>query len=294
MVGGYNDTQYRQKLSFLRFLRRLFIFFFVFLLGFALAKRWGVEEGITGERIGVIEVNGVIKDSRSILENLVKFEKNKHIKAILLRINSPGGAVGPSQEIYMELIKTRKKKPVIASLGTIAASGGYYIAAAATKIIAAPGTLTGSIGVKLELANVQKLLEKIGIEPVVLKSVPYKDIGSPFREVTPEEKEILVKLLQDIHRQFVADIAKGRHLPLKKVEAIADGSIFTGKEAQKLGLVDMLGNFEDAVKEAARLAGIKGEPNLYYPKKKTPWTKLFLNTLLEFINEDIQKIKISY
>ena len=212
----------------------------------------------------------------------------------MLRINSPGGAVGPSQEIYMELIKTRKKKPVIASLGTIAASGGYYIAAAATKIIAAPGTLTGSIGVKLELANVQKLLEKIGIEPVVLKSVPYKDIGSPFREVTPEEKEILVKLLQDIHRQFVADIAKGRHLPLKKVEAIADGSIFTGKEAQKLGLVDMLGNFEDAVKEAARLAGIKGEPNLYYPKKKTPWTKLFLNTLLEFINEDIQKIKISY
>ena len=294
MVGGYNDTQYRQKLSFLRFLRRLFIFFFVFLLGFALAKRWGVEEGITGERIGVIEVNGVIKDSRSILENIVKFEKNEHIKAILLRINSPGGAVGPSQEIYMELIKTRKKKPVIASLGTIAASGGYYIAAAATKIIAAPGTLTGSIGVKLELANVQKLLEKIGIEPVVLKSVPYKDIGSPFREVTPEEKEILVKLLQDIHRQFVADIAKGRHLPLKKVEAIADGSIFTGKEAQKLGLVDMLGNFEDAVKEAARLAGIKGEPNLYYPKKKTPWTKLFLNTLLEFINEDIQKIKISY
>jgi len=259
-----------------------------------LAKRWGVEEGITGERIGIIEVNGIINDSRSILENIVKFEKNAHIKATLLRINSPGGAVGPSQEIYMELMRARKKKPVVASLGTVAASGGYYIASAATKIIAAPGTLTGSIGVKLELANVQKLLEKIGIEPVVLKSVPYKDIGSPFREVTPKEKEMLVKLLKDVHQQFVADIAKGRHLPLKVVEALADGSIFTGKEAKKLGLVDMLGNFEDAVKEAARLARIKGEPKLYYPKKKIPWTKLFLNTLLEIINEDIQKIKILY
>jgi len=292
-LAGYNDHNIKKRRPFLKFLGRLFIFFFIFLLGFGLARRWG-KEGITGERIGVIEVKGIIKDSRSILENIVKFEKNDHIKAILLRINSPGGAVAPCQEIYIELIKARKKKPVVASLGTVAASGGYYIAAAANKIIATPGTLTGSIGVKLELANVQKLLEKIGIEPVVLKSVPYKDIGSPFRQVTPEEKKMLIKLLKDIHRQFVEDIAKGRHLSFEKVEAIADGSVFTGKEAKDLGLVDMLGNFEDAIKEATRLAGIKGEPKLYYPKKKTPWTRLLLNTLLEILNEDIQKIKISY
>ncbi len=282
-----------KKRPVLRLFSRLFILLFVFLLGFGLAKRW--EQGaIKADSIGVVEIKGIIKDARSTLDTLVNFEKNRHIKAILLRINSPGGAVGPSQEIYLELIRARKKKPIVASLGTIAASGAYYVASAANKIVAAPGTLTGSIGVKLELANVERLLDKLGIEPMVLKSVPYKDIGSPFREMKPEEKKILQGVLNDVQRQFVEAVAKGRNLPVKKVEKIADGSVFTAKKAKQLGLVDVLGNFEDAVSLAARMAGIKGEPHLYYPKEKLSWRKMFLDSVAEVLMEQIQKIKISY
>lgn len=277
----------------LRFLFKLSVFAFVFLLGFGLARRLS-EEAIGGERIAVIEVKGVIKSAHPILEDLVKCERNKHIKAVILRINSPGGAVGPSQEIYLQLMKLRQKKPVVASLGTIAASGGYYIASAATKIVAVPGTLTGSIGVKMEFANIKKLLEKVGIEPVVIKSVPYKDIGSPLREMTPKERALLEKVLTDVHHQFVEAIAKGRNMPVEKVEAIANGAIFTGEKAKKLGLVDELGNFEDAVNLAAKLAGIKGIPKLYHFKEKTSWTRLLLDNLFEGLNENIQQIKIYY
>ncbi|MCD6320504.1 MAG: signal peptide peptidase SppA [Candidatus Desulfofervidaceae bacterium] len=283
-----------KKHPVLRFLFKLTIFSFVFLLGFGFAKRLGEERAIKGERIGVIEVKGVIKNAQDILEKLVKFEKNKHIKAVILRINSPGGAVGPSQEVYLQVMKLRQKKPVVASLGTIAASGGYYIAAAATKIVAVPGTLTGSIGVKIEFANIKKLLEKLGIEPAVIKSVPYKDIGSPLRQMSPEERALLEKVVKDVHHQFVEAIAKGRNMPVEKIEAIADGSIFTGKEAKKLGLVDELGNFEDAVKLAAKLGGIKGEPKLYYPKEKISWTKLLMDNMFEALDKHIQQIKFDY
>jgi len=282
-----------KKHPFLRFLFKLGIFAFVFLLGFGLAKRLSEEVAIGGEKIGVIEVKGVIKSARNILEKLVKFEKNKHIKAVILRINSPGGTVGSSQEIYLQVMKLRQKKPVVASLGDIAASGGYYIAAAATKIVAVPGTLTGSIGVKMEFANIKKLLEKLGIEPAVVKSVPYKDIGSPLKQMSPKEKALLEKIVKDVHHQFVEAIAKGRNMPIEKVETIADGSIFTGKEARKLGLVDVLGNFEDAVNLAAKLAGIKGEPKLYFPKEKTSWTRLLMDDLFEALNKH-QQIKFYY
>ncbi|MCD6214814.1 MAG: signal peptide peptidase SppA [Candidatus Desulfofervidus sp.] len=284
----------QKKHPILSFLFKLSIFAFIFLLGFGLAKRYFEKEGIGGKNIGVIEIKGIIKTSQFNLEQLVKFRKNNQIKAVLLRIDSPGGAVVPSQELYMEILKLRQQKPVVASLGNVAASGGYYIASAANKIVAAPGTLTGSIGVKIEFANIEQLLKKLGIQPTVIKSVPYKDIGSPVREMTKEEKTMLEKLVKNIHSQFVKDIAKGRNMPIKQVESIANGSIFTGQEAKKLGLVDQLGNFEDAIRLAAKLGKIKEEPRLLYPKKKSPWMKLLTESLFETLSEYIQQTKIIY
>ncbi len=284
----------QKKHPILSFLFKLSIFAFIFLLGFGLAKRYFGEEEIGGKNIGVIEIKGIIKTAQFNLEHLVKFRKNNQIKAVLLRIDSPGGAVVPSQELYMEILKLRQQKPVVASLGNVAASGGYYIASAASKIVAAPGTLTGSIGVKIEFANIEQLLKKLGIQPTVIKSVPYKDIGSPIREMTKEERIMLEKLVKNIHSQFVKDIAKGRNLPVERVESIANGSIFTGQEAKKLGLVDQLGNFEDAIRLAVKLGKIKEEPRLFYPKKKTPWMKLLTESLFETLSEYIQQTKIIY
>ncbi len=221
-----------------------------------------------GDKIGVITIQGPITSSRSIIHQLVQFKKNKGIKAIILRINSPGGAVGPSQEIYREVMRTRSKKRVIASMGAVAASGGYYIASAADKIVANPGTLTGSIGVIMEFVQVKELLKKIGVSLEVIKSGEFKDIGSPHRKLTEKERRLLQDLISNIQEQFVNAVAKGRNMPVEKVRKIADGRILSGQQAKQLGLVDRLGNFEDAVNLAKKLAHIKGEAVLVYPSKR--------------------------
>jgi len=220
-----------------------------------------------GEKIGVIPIEGPIADSRSITAQLVKFAKDDTIRAIILRIDSPGGGVGPSQEIYREVMKTRKTKKVIASMGSLAASGGYYIAAGADKIVANPGTITGSIGVIMEFVRLEELLKKLGISLEVMKSGEFKDIGSPHRQMTEREKELIQGLLSDIQGQFVRAVAKGRKLSVEKVEEIADGRIISGARAKELGLVDRLGNFLDAVELAKKMTGIKGEAKLVYPEK---------------------------
>lgn len=218
--------------------------------------------------LGVIEIKGVIISSEFIVKNLVKFRKDENIKAIILRIDSPGGGVAATQEIYSEIIKTRKTKKVIASMGSVAASGGLYIAASANKIMANPGTLTGSIGVIMQFANYEELFKKIGLKSVVIKSGEFKDIGSPARGMTKKEKAYLQSVVEEIHQQFVRDVAVGRGMPVDKVAALADGRIFTGEKAVKLGLVDKLGNYQDAIDWAKKLAGITGKTNLVYPPKK--------------------------
>ncbi len=246
-----------------------------------------------GNKIGVIPINGVIRDADAITDQLIAFRKDKQVKAIILRINSPGGGVVPSQEIYIETRRTIKKKKVIASLGSLAASGGYYIASAADKIVANPGTLTGSIGVLMEFIRVEELLKKIGIEMQVIKSGEFKDIGSPNRKMTDREKELLKKLLEDIRDQFVTAVSKGRNMPREKVLEISDGRIFSARHAIKLGLVDSLGNFQDAVNLAKRLANIKGDVKLVYPHKKrrsSLWDLLFKN----FIDSIIDRIDSRY
>jgi protease-4 len=219
-------------------------------------------------RIGVIEVKGVIDDVQETLKDVVKFRKDSNVKAIVLRIESPGGAVGPSQELYRELRRTRDTKPVIASLGAVAASGGYYIASATSRIFASPGTVTGSIGVIVYYPNLQGLFEKIGYSMTAIKSGQFKDLGNPDREMTAEEKALLQTTLDEVHRQFIQDVARGRDLPQEKIRAIADGRILTGESAKTLGLVDELGNFEDALESAAMMGKIEGEPKLIYAKKE--------------------------
>jgi protease-4 len=221
-----------------------------------------------GEKVGVVEVSGVISDSREIIEPLNRFRKDESVKAIVLRINSPGGGVGPSQEIYREIQKTIERKKVIASMGGIAASGGYYIASATDGIVASPGTITGSIGVIMGFTNFQKLLEKVGLVPIVIKSGEFKDTGSPVREMTKKERQMLQGFVKQIHRQFVEDVAKGRKIDKQRVEAIADGRILTGEEAKALGLVDRIGNLEDAVEWAGKLGGIEGEVKSIYAKER--------------------------
>jgi protease-4 len=242
-------------------------------------------------KIGVVPINGVIRDADTIIEHMIAFRNDRQIKAIILRIDSPGGGVGPSQEIYSETRRTSRKKKVVASLGSVAASGGYYIASAADSIVANPGTLTGSIGVLMEFVRVEELLKKIGVEMEVIKSGEFKDIGSPNRKMTLKEKEMLLTLLQDIRNQFVTAVSQGRNMPEEKVLELADGRIFSGRQAKGLGLVDSLGNFRDAVSVAKRLAHIKGEVKLVYPQKRRRsflWDLLFRD-LMEAVLDRIDR-----
>jgi protease-4 len=225
---------------------------------------------VTRSLIGVVEVEGVIIDSKKTIEQLTAFHENSAIKAIVLRVDSPGGGVGPSQEIHDEVKRIDVDKPVVVSMGSVAASGGYYIAAPARQIFANPGTITGSIGVIMEFTNFQELLEKIGLHNQVVKSGKHKDIGSPVRPMTDEDRAILQGLIDDVHSQFIDSVAAGRHLDPQKVRVLADGRIFTGRQARELGLVDELGSLDAAVRRAGELGGIDGKPEVVYPPTEKP------------------------
>ncbi|MDD3250457.1 MAG: signal peptide peptidase SppA [Smithella sp.] len=235
----------------------------------------GIQSGGAGskrfslaDKIGVVPVEGVITDSLEIAENLEEFGKNRSIVAVVVRIDSPGGGVAASQEIYEAITALKKKKKVVASLGSVAASGGLLIACAADKIVANPGTITGSISAVMQFANVEELMKKIGVKSSVVKSGPYKDIGSPMREMSPEERIIIQDLIDDIYNQFIDVIVRDRKLPRQQVIAIGDGRVFSGRKAMEYGLVDQLGDLTAAAKLAGVLAGSHGGCELVYPPKK--------------------------
>ena len=236
------------------------------------------------ETVGVLEVKGVIANVQPIIEELAKFRRDGSVKAVVVRIESPGGGVSPSQELYQEIGRTAREKPVVVSMGSVAASGGYYIACAAQKIYANPGTITGSIGVILEFTNFEELLKKIGFRMEVVKSGRYKDVGNPGREMTAEERAYLQAMVDNVHQQFVRDVARGRRMKVEKVRELADGRIFTGEQAMELGLVDELGNLKDAIDAAAKMAAIEGEPKIIYPEKKK---KSVFDYLFDRITEKI-------
>ena len=252
---------FSRRHPYLFFLLVSFAIFTALTLGVMGMAAWfgGASGDFGGEAVGVVEIEGAIADARDAIENIRRFREDEDIKAIVIRIDSPGGAVGPSQEIYREIRKTVETKKVVASMGAVAASGGYYVACATDGIVANPGTITGSIGVIMGYTNFRQLLDKIGMVPVVIKSGPYKDTGSPTREMRDDEREILQAITSDIHEQFVTAIAEGRKMDRALVEQAADGRIFTGEDAKARGLVDRLGNFEDALEWAGVLGGIKGK-----------------------------------
>jgi protease IV len=244
----------------------------------AAVSYWGSDDTVAtwqaGAKIAVIPIDGEILESREFIDALHRYRDQSGIRAIVVRINSPGGAVVPSQEIFEEIRKVRKDsgKPVVASMDSVAASGGYYIAVGCDRIVANPGTITGSIGVIAQWFNVQGLLQWARLKPETLISGPMKDAGSPYRDLSPEERAYLQSIVTQLHQQFVTAVAEGRTGKLSKadVERLADGRVYTGEEAHRLKLVDDLGNLQDAVQIAANLAGIRGTPRVLYPRPKRP------------------------
>ncbi len=242
-------------------------YFLLLTLVFALLARWVDETGGEGiwnrqGKVALVRIEGVILAAEDVIEELNEYRDDDKIQAIVLRIDSPGGAVVPSQEIYETVRQVKTTKKVVASMGTVAASGGYYIASAADWVIANPGTLTGSIGVIMEMPNFSGLLEKVGVEAMVIKSGKNKDVGSPFRKMSADEKELLQDVIDDVHSQFVSAVAQSRALDVEEVRALADGRIFTGRQAKEVGLVDALGTLEEAIAKTAELAGIEGKPQI--------------------------------
>src|SRR3990172_4934268 len=257
------------------------LFFLLFIILFlAFAAIFGGDGLPFGDKVAIVEVDGIITEPDTINKQIKDYGERDDIKAIVIRINSPGGGVGPSQEVYKEVKKVSAKKKVVASMGSVAASGGYYIAAAANKIVANPGTITGSIGVIMEFANAEELLKKIGFKGYVIKSGEYKDIGSPFRGMKDEEKKLIQDVIDDVYKQFVDVVAENRRLDINAVKKYADGRIFSGTQAKNIGLVDELGNFNDAIDIAASMVGIKGKPVVIYPEKRGMglWELIFGNT----------------
>ena len=222
------------------------------------------------DRVALIRIEGVILDAQATISELKQYSENPLVKAIVLRIDSPGGGVVPSQEIHdaVKRVKNKSNKAVIASMGTVAASGGYYIAAATDRIIANPGTLTGSIGVIMEMANFEGLMKKVGVEGVVIKSGRFKDVGSPLRKMSDEERKLLQSVMDDVHHQFIQAVADGRSLEVSDVEPLADGRIYTGRQAKEARLVDELGDLDDAIHIAADIAGMEGEAKVVEPRKR--------------------------
>jgi protease-4 len=267
------------------------VFLFFWLLVFVSAGMMGGTSSFPiGEKVGVIEVTGVIASSKLINERIVRYKEDASVKAVVLRVDSPGGGVGPSQEIYEEVNKLAAVKPVVVSMGSVAASGGYYISVPAGKILANPGTITGSIGVIMEFTNISELLDKIGLSNQVVKSGLHKDIGSPIRPMTEADREILQSMIDDVHLQFITAVSEGRGLDLDKVRQLADGRIYSGRQALEAGLVDQLGNLQDAIAVAGTMAGITDNPRVVYPpKEKAPFLEYFVEETISQVRQQIHE-----
>ena len=243
----------------------IFLFFLLVVVSVGMISGRSVVVPV-GEKIGILEVYGPITDARSLRKQIKGYRENQTIKAVVLRIDSPGGGVAPSQELYAALKKLAAEKPLIVSMGSVAASGGYYLAVAGQHLFANPGSITGSIGVIMSFPDYRELMDKVGVRAEVVKSGRFKDIGSSFRKFSAEDRELLQNMIDDVHAQFVEAISEGRNMPVDRLRPYIDGRIFTGRQALEIGLIDELGTFDDAIKYAARKAGLGEDPDLVYPE----------------------------
>lgn len=259
--------------------------FFVFA---SAIKRGGGEytSSGSGDKIAVVEINDVIVSSEKTVEQIKKFREDKSVKAILLRINTPGGGVAASQEIYEEVKKTRDSgKIIIVSMGAIAASGGYYIAVGSSLIVSNPGTLTGSIGVIAQFISIKDLAEKLGINQTTIKSGNLKDAGNPFRQMNDTDKAYFQDVVDNSFMQFLDVVAKERKMDKETLLKYANGRVFTGLQAKEYGLVDSLGTFEDAIRITSRMAGIEGEPRIIRERKKFSFFEELMGSKIEDVTD---------
>jgi len=271
----------------------LIIFILVFIIFVASFMIGIVGQGL-GDKIGVVEIEGVIADGKDAMEDIVRFKEDDGIRGVIVRINSPGGSVGPSQEIYQELKKLAAKKKVYISASSVCASGGYYIASAGEKIYANPSTITGSIGVIMEQVVAEELLKKIGIQPNTLKAGKFKDVGSPFRKMQDDERAYFQQILDSIHEQFIKDVAEGRKMPFEQVKKLSDGRIYTGTQAKELGLIDGIGTFYDTVDDMKKDLSIKGKPLLVYGKRPFSLLKWLISSATETIIKHYNAAPVYY
>jgi protease IV len=252
----------------------------LFLLFGTSVGRGGEGGPLFGPRVAVVELEGLIAETDDLVRELRHHRDNPSVRAVVIRINSPGGVVGPTQEVHDALLRLRQAgKPVVASLGSVAASGGYYVAVAADEIFANPGSLTGSIGVIMQMANVDALMKKVGVDYVVVKAGQFKDLGNFSRPMTPEERRVIQSLLDDVHGQFIEAVAAGRKLDRSAVVQFGDGRVFSGTQALKLKMVDSLGGLEEAIDAAARLAKLPTPPAVERPKRRFSLIDLVRNEL---------------
>ncbi len=261
----------------------------------------GKIKGFLAPKIAVVKIYGVIKSSDGYLKVLNRLEKDPRVKAIVLRVDSPGGVVGACQEIYEKVNEVKRVKPVVVSMGSVAASGGLYISVPATKIVANPGTITGSIGVIIQSYNLKELTQKLGIKVITVKSGKFKDLLNPFREPSQDEIKIVQNLINDTYEQFVEAVAKSRKIPIEKVKSFADGRIFTGREAKELGLVDYLGSIDKAIKVAKKLSK---SPNakVWVVKERHGIVERLLGkessqlikNLIGILNGNVEEVKLMY
>ena len=266
LLNGGTKTNKKRNLNPLSLVLILSFSFFVLFLGVSAFLVLSPSTLLSEQAVGVIEVSGIILDSKKTLQKLDQFEENEQIKAVVLRLNSPGGAVAPSQEIY-QAVKSYPK-PVVVSMGSVAASGAYYIACGAKKVFANPGSLTGSIGVIMEFTNLQRLYEWAKVQRYVVKTGAFKDTGAEYRTMTVEERALLQGVIDNVGSQFKKAVMEARGLTAEQMVSLADGRIFSGAQAKAFQLVDELGTLKDAIQAAAHLAKIKGKPTVVYPDKK--------------------------
>ncbi len=271
----------------------LFVTLFIFFLVFISVIFTLISKG-TRDKVALVRVEGPIIEAKTVVEEIKGYVKDSSVRAIVLRVDSPGGGVVPSQEIYNEVKKARAVKKVVVSMGSVAASGGYYISAPADRIVANPGTITGSIGVIMVVPNLKGLLEKVGIKTEVVKSGKNKDLASVFRGIGDEERQIIQGVMDDVHEQFIAAVAEGRKLDIDKTRKISDGRIFSGRQAIGVGLVDEMGDLEDAVKVAGKLAGIEGEPEVVSKSEKGVISKLLDGKMPEELSRVLPDLHLKY
>jgi len=267
----------------------LFILLLVAISLIYTAINWGARE-----KVALVRVEGPIIEAKSVVDEIKGYVKDSSVRAIVLRVDSPGGGVVPSQEIYEQVKKAKMAKKVVVSMGSVAASGGYYISAPADRIIANQGSITGSIGVIMVVPNLKGLLDKVGIKTEVVKSGKNKDLASVFRGIGQEERQIIQGVMDDVHEQFIEAVSDGRKISIEKTRAIADGRIFSGRQAINVGLVDEVGDLEYAIKSAAKLAGIEGEPEVVSKAEKGILSRLLEGKMPEEISRVLPDISLRY